>query len=47
MSVRDDRERERFSQDTGRWAGKVGLLAIGLFLLVPVWMLLDWLIGLL
>lgn len=42
-----DRERDRFSTDTDRWGAKAALLFFALIALVPVWMLLDWLLGLL
>ena len=36
----EDRERDRFASDTD-------LIGVGSFLLIPVWRLLSWLIGLL
>lgn len=48
MSREDDREREtrRFTTDTSKWSFKVGLICLILFLLVPIWDLLEWVIGL-
>lgn len=41
----EDRNRERFTEDTGKWAPMAGLIAICCFLLVPLWDLIEWLLG--
>lgn len=43
----EDRERDRFASDTDRWSPWAALIGVGSFLLIPVWRLLSWLIGLL
>lgn len=41
----EDRERDRFASDTDRWSPWAALIGVGSFLLIPVWRLLSWLIG--
>ncbi|MBT1161775.1 hypothetical protein [Bifidobacterium sp. SO1] len=41
----DDRNRERFAEDTGKWSVWAALAAIGCFLLIPLWDLIGWLLS--
>lgn len=40
------RERDRFADNTDKWGPWAAAIGILIFLLVPVWNLLSWLIGL-
>ena len=46
MSAKTDRERERFADDTDKWAGPAGIIAIIALGLAPIVLLAEWAISL-
>ncbi|WP_157826606.1 hypothetical protein [Bifidobacterium breve] len=42
MSAKTDRERERFADDTDKWAGPAGIIALIALGLAPIVLLAEW-----